>query len=512
MKNIINMLILMLLSANALAFNFQISGQMEGHMRWTAEEDLYGQTRTTLTTYLSGKTDNRSAYYSITLSNSLLDLTQANPSLGWSIYSGYLRVTAPLLFMSKQEVVYTIGNLWPSYSPYAVLLNGASGNQSRKGFSLNGLEFGPFNAQGFYLWDTTGSVASIRPRIGYGTKISLGKGENSFDFIFAGYKNRTDLGLDSDSKKKYGLPIEEDIVMGFELKSKLFSQFDVNGVWFEENYVKREWEPGAIGITPKSEDKRSPKLKRLTVQWSPFYRGEIVFDYRDFEPGFRPRYADHRPMFYEDSYYGYNILDRFAGQKGYTIGITTGARNFVVGFNLERYRDRTQAEVPEIEKILAKVNFNFMDYEIDAKAKEMKSTERNVYGISSLQQTHAIRIEANKRIMVNRNLVLPKFIYHIEKEDSNVSKRSIVGQIGFRLGSGHFRGLTIAAGVEKRTKLRPFVEGDFQTPGGINLTFRFTAHNQKEGTLLERWDDDFRSYRGFYPADNYFKASTSVKF
>ncbi len=513
MKRFIPTLILFLTAVNALAFNFNVSGNMEGHMRWTPESDFYGQTRTILSTYLNGNADSRVAYASITLNQSLLDLTQPNPALGWSIYSAYLRVTAPLFFMSKQEIRYSIGNQWVTYSPYAVWINGASGNHSRKGFSLSDLTLGPMAADGFYIWDTTGLPATTHPKIGYGARITLGDNNNNLKYVLAGYKNRTALGEDENGKKKYGLPSEEDLVTGFDAKKQLFPQLSLNGSWFEQKKIQREWQAGAIGITPRTEIEKAPHLKRLIVSWTPFYRGEVVFDYKDFEPGYRPRYADHTPMFYEDSYYGYNSVDRYAGYKGYAIGVTTGARNFLVGINFERFQDRNFDTVPDVEKILTKLEFDLMGYKIDAKAKEEKRTEKNIYGISAIQEVHAVRLEANKRFMMNRNWITPRFLYHIEQKSNNTYSKYIIGQIGIRLGGGFLRGLNIAAGVEKQhIKLfRPFVEGDFKTPGGIDISFRFTSPNQKESTLLDRWDDDFRVFRGFYPSDNFFKASTSGK-
>lgn len=507
-------IVLVLLTNNTLAFNLDVSGKMVGDMKWTAEEDLYGEMQVVLTTRIRGLSDAISANATIILTESKRDLTQTTSPLGWSFYSNRIAVKAPLLYNSKQDVTFVIGDQWPQYSRYAVWLDGYSGNKYKKGFSISDLNVGPFNMQGFYIWDATGAIESIRPRIGFGTRLRMGTGKNTFNFIYAGYRHRTDLGLDNDSRKRYGLPTEEETVFGFEIRRNPLPQLDINGIWFETNSVERQWEAGAVGIIPKNEVKSVPSLKRLTIQWTPFSKGKISFDYRDFEPGYRPRYADHRPQFHNDRYYGYNIIDLYAGQKGCEIGMTTKLQDLNVGTSFSQYKDRDRMGEPNVRKILANVNFIVLNYDIDAKAKEITSAEGNDFDIYATQKTHALKIEANKSFKVNRNVVTPKAIYFREQRENNSSNTSLITQIGFQLGSGHFNGLGIAAGVERQQPrlLRPFIEGEFETPGGINISFRATVHNYLEPPLSERWDDDFQDYRGFYPADNYFNANVNVRF
>ena len=489
------------------AVNVQFRGSLNSSFFWTPENALDGRNQFSLTTDLNGVSNRLSGYILFSGINRPLDsLFQETPTFSMKISRAWLRVSTPIFKNDPRNVTFTLGDIVINYSPYTVR-TGVSGTAHKRGFSFEGLQAGPVVVGGFLFSDQrptslpTANPGVVRvPRIAYGTKMMWQLGTAThLTGIGVEYKELNASWNDENNALVFAEPKERDQVLSFELRHRIGS-LSLEGMYSNWNNVKL------------AAPEMTKAVKQISVSMPLLSGLTLKALWRDFEPGFEPRYRDKMPLFYNESYRGGNPLDRYAGQKGYYLEGVLNQPGYNLNLKHDSYLD--QNTEMRIAKDVFIGTIKEADRDLTVKLKNKTTLLDYRHNFTEHFQEYKGSVRLNKGFVFAQLPMTRSYYTKFSSSQKGELETATGLELKWQLNRGRLAGAKLSLGAEQNrltTKpLRVYSTFDYTLPGGIWFTCRYAYPNLLEPSTEDaRWDDDFRE--GMV-VDNYLGLGARISF
>ena len=488
------------------AINVQVRGSLDSSIFWTPENALDGLNRFALYSDINGIRNNINGYILFGGIDRRNDsFFQANPEFSMKVYRAWIRVSTPLFRNSYNNVTFTLGDLIIDYSPYTLKV-GSWGSDVRRGLSFDGLATGPFVINGFVFSDQrpanlaepTPGVVRV-PQIAYGTKVLWQKGQTRITGIGVEYQELNPSWDEKNNSLVFAQPIEKDRVVSFELEQKI-GELIIDGMY-------SGWHNAILGKEDKTGEIKQFSLILPLVQGVTLKAG-----WRNFEPGYNPRYRDKMPLFVYQSYRGWNPVDRYANQRGYYLEGNLKQQGYNLNLKGENYTNQVTNNQVKKGVLIGSLKGN--NHELTVKCKNTTTFVDYRHGFTEHFEDFSSIVRLSKPFSF---AALPMTRTYYFKTDSTNSEKfdSAVGiQLNWQLVKGNLAGAKFSLGAEKTSytyrPLRIYSSFDYTMPGGIWVTCRWAQPNLLEPTNPEElWDEDFQEERVI---DNFIGLGARVSF
>lgn len=478
------------------AVNMKFSGQIDTELRYTPENQWEGWDQIWLKSSIETGS-NAKAYISFGENNTLRGQRSywwdnEGRRFGFYVDKAYLTYTGALYSGAPSSVV-TIGDLSLNYHPHLLKLDYWDENEyrerehdnSKRGVSINNLQFGRLNSQGFYLWDGGGD--SERYSYGYTLEWPWQKGNAKFYSIDFKDMNQ---GIMGDPK----------------LIQKL-KALETNQAFNEKVTVG-----GLLAVLDQEQD----GAKTNTYLWD--LKGEYQLSdvltttlrYIDFPVTFNPVYRDRTPRYdqYTNRRLAWNELDRYSDQRGVIFGLAHQKGNDFLEVELANLTDHN-IEYPVQRQQLSfngkinlpeKIGFEFWQRFIDVDFNRADD-------LVNQQTYYSSKYQVSKPLFNSKATGMYVFSYR----NSSKQESSHECSIGQEVENGLLTGFTYKVGT-KYTKpepgrFYPFFELEGIMPVGLKLTIRYAAYNQ-----IEEIDYVYDEDGLLIPIDNIISVGAKITF
>ena len=389
---------------------------------------------------------------------------------------------------SIKPFTITIGQGEVNYSPYVATLNVVGYSDVGQGISFKDLRWNKADFSGFLLWESNKRYRDV----GQGIRMRAANGPWKVESILVQHLNGNPTIKDGkiESLGIYNL-------MERDLQIQLERQFS-NGA--RVNILKIEQHKTSGQDPIASINKVDLKMPIKKYQW--------LLSYRDFDPGFAPRYRDKTPKnvstpryrsFDEKLSLGeWNPVDQYKNQQGISTILSGPFLNKSARLELDHYILKTDPQNPrtnfEIE-LGGKTTFNLLgiyDYDqqpiryldLQMKRSIIKSSWGNLFGQMN-------------------------FTYDKTGENNDLNFEGIIKQYGLGLSfeKGFLTGLSVNLGTQSAQERYWYAKGIWTMFTRIQVLFSYRFPNFNEDK--DWWSDDL--YRVHY-RDNFISLKSTVYF
>ena len=399
-----------------------------------------------------------------------------------------LRLNGPL-FPSGNPVSITLGQESINYSRYIAVLNDLGYSKIGHGLFFKDLRWNKADISGFLVWENNKPYRDI----GEGLRVRVDKNRWRLDTVLIRHLNGNPTVKDGkiESLEPYKLR-EQDLQIQYE------QQF-LNGVKLNLLHVEQNiYNPESATFVKKAE---------ITA---PVKSHKLVMEYRNFDPGFDPRYRDKTPA--EISPYMWhnsfndkladnkiNPVDQYKDQQGISLILNGPFLNKRIVLELDHYTLR-----PEYASRRTKFDFKVED-----------KTFYQLIGLYDYadQPVKYLELAAKRNIFKRAQLDLSgqiNYVYDRTGENNDLSIEGVIRQyeLAALFKSGFLKGLSLNLGTQRTEKSYLYVKGKWSVFRRVDVLFAYRFPNCNEGKK-DLWFDELNR---IHYRDNFINFKSVVWF
>ena len=385
-----------------------------------------------------------------------------------------IRFTGPILPKTR-PVTITAGEGILAYSPYIATIN-TSYSKRGQGIIVEGIKVGKIDLGGFFFWEPQKPYRDV----GEGIRIRIANGPWKANAIMVSHLNGNPTMENGKiiSLGHYNL-IERDIELQFEYQFK--------------NNVKLN----VLRVEQQGKRSLTRVLAKETFLVIPYGKLKCEIAYRDFQPGFAPRYHRTTPLYNSYTYLGWNPVERYRNQRGYAATISGPFLGREMTLELDQYTlvsNNTYRRGVTLN--LVGTNELKMVCKLDDKEKTLRYL--------SVQTKRKL----TKKNWGSLNSII-NFIYDSTGGNNDLLYKGLIKEFGVesKFNNGFLSGLSLYTGVQKAEGYYSFVRGQWVLLRNIKIDFSYRNLNIKERS--DYWVDD---YERLHFRDNYISLSSGIAF
>jgi hypothetical protein len=383
------------------------------------------------------------------------------------------------LHPSLKSISVTLGQGWLNYSPYIAKFN-YDYSKSGQGIMASGLRFLDADWSGFLIWEGSKPYRNI----GNGIRVRGGSKPWKYEVIAV---RSLEGNPETDSNGKvislgsYRLQ-EKDFSL--QLEREFGDDIKLNLLHLEQQRYMGQ--------------KRVTKANKIELGL-PIKNQQLLITYRNFEPGFAPRYRDSTPKYQGRTKLGWNPIDRYRSQRG----IMIKSSGSIFGREVELELDRFVLQPEYTDK---RINFSF---QMEGKTyfKFLGTLDKGNYPYRYLEAGLAHELLKGKPFNI---IGLVNILDDRTGNNNNLKAKGVVTDYGFQVNMrrNYLAGLRLTIGIQNFKKSYKYVRGQWQLFGNIKFDFAYRLPNESD-LNEEYWFDE---YERMHNGDNYIMFNSIVSF
>lgn len=462
---------------------FSMSGKIDSMIYYSPESNLKTDNYIWLNSRMQTSGENSIRFYIYTHQESPGVGFEQKPGRNFSPYiSGIvLNIHGPL-HSSLKPVSIELGQGRINYSPYIAKMNNEY-LQYVRGIVVSNVRLFNANVNGFLAWEPRTPYRNM----GTGIQVQGTNGPWKYDVVsvhcFEGYHSTNSEGevIELGTYRK----LETDHSLQLERR---FS----NGFKFNILYLEQETNsPQNIATIATA--------KRIDLE-VPVKKQRINISYRNFAPGFAPRYRDKTPAYRSTgTKLPWNPVDKYKNQRGITLKSSTSFMGRPLSMELDSYSIQPENEELRTNlsmKVGGKIACEFL-FTFDQHEKPLRYSE--VVLRRNLASNDLINFAGIVKLLTDRT-----------GNNNNLRAQGAIQDYGIEASfkRSFLTGLTIGTGIQRTEKNYQYIKGQWDFIGSIQLDFNLRAPDELNWST-DFWEDE---YGRLHYRDNYVSLKSIISF